>query len=173
MITINLWGALLFIEYSFLILFAGGFLVSYSYISRRTVEAGESIISWSFAAAVFVAVSLMAHEAGHAVSAYILGIEIKFFAISWWGAYVNLSVSHQDLLPWQDFFISAAGPFVNIVLGIVLNFRVKRLRQSAKKSTIQFIKVYNVFTGLFNLLPIGITDGFWILSDLLKIFGGL
>ena len=58
---------------------------------------------------------------------------------------------------------------VNIFIGITMIFLAKRLRQSAKKNTARFIRTYNIFTGLFNLLPIGIADGYWIVKDLVRM----
>ena len=169
LIMINLWGILVFVEYSFLIFFVGSFGVSYFYIKWRTAETGENLFFWSFVAALFTALSLIAHEAGHAVIAYILGIEINFAGISWWGAFVNIRVDREEIPLLHDLLISAAGPLVNIFIGITMIFLAKRLRQSAKKNTARFIRTYNIFTGLFNLLPIGIADGYWIVKDLVRM----
>lgn len=102
------------------------------------------------------------HEAGHGLTALILGYEIQQVNILPFG--VNLKLAQENFRSFHDeILIAAAGPMVNLILiitGLIFAF--------FWKVDIQVYIYCNIYMLLINLLPILPLDGGRILSVALK-----
>ncbi|PYT26078.1 MAG: site-2 protease family protein [Acidobacteria bacterium] len=127
------------------------------------------------AAAVYVLallVSVFLHEVGHALVARIYGLrtlEIVMYPIG--------GVSRLERLPGarQEPLIALAGPFVNLVIAVVLLatqhdfLPLENLRIPTDANLIERIAVGNLLLAVFNLLPAYPMDGGRVLRSLIAL----
>ena len=98
------------------------------------------------AAGALFLLSLLAHEAAHIAAAQISGHRVTAVGLCWKGAYNR----RERAQGWVELAISAAGPAINVALGLLL------IRQS--RLAFWFAQV-NLVLAMFNLLPFGGSDG--------------
>lgn len=111
----------------------------------------------AFALAVLLAVSVLAHEAAHAVAARGYGLPVTEVVIDLWGGHTSLG---RPQTAGASAVVSVVGPLVNIVLA-ALAFAVQRsLPQPGPASLLAVVSflllgvaVTNAFVGVFNLVP--------------------
>lgn len=120
-----------------------------------------------------VAVSVLAHEAGHALSAHRAGarVSVKLYAV---GGATTWETS-RPLGPWQRTGIAAAGSAVGIVLGGIATWLGPLLPSSgpglADFALTSFAQV-NLVWGVLNWIPVRLLDGGHVLSGTLEgLFG--
>ena len=102
--------------------------------------------------------SLFLHEYGHLLAARCMHLPIKGITLSLVGAYT--SFEGEPSTAKTSFMISAAGPLMNILTGIILFAAHIVLRESFFASTIFFcLSGFNAILGVFNLLPVMPLDG--------------
>jgi Zn-dependent protease len=126
---------------------------------------------------LFVIVTL--HELGHAVAAQRYDVPVKQIVLLPIGGVAQLD--HIPETPWHEFVIAVAGPAVNFLLAILLGALVI-LPGFGFVTTVEefmavdnitlllifsYVFVYNLFLGVFNLLPAFPMDGGRILRALL------
>jgi Zn-dependent protease/CBS domain-containing protein len=125
---------------------------------------------------LFVIVTL--HELGHSVAAQYYGVPVKQIVLLPIGGVAQLD--HIPESPWQEFVIAIAGPAVNFALAVILGvltlvpgFGFVGLDQFTALDSItlplifSYIFAYNLFLGVFNLLPAFPMDGGRVLRALL------
>jgi Zn-dependent protease len=126
---------------------------------------------------LFVIVTL--HELGHSVAAQRYGVPVKQIVLLPIGGVAQLD--HIPETPWHEFVIAVAGPAVNFLLAILLGALVVLPGFSFVTTAEEFMAVdnitlplifsyvfvYNLFLGVFNLLPAFPMDGGRILRALL------
>lgn len=100
-------------------------------------------------------VSIVLHEAGHAVVAKKLGYQLNTIKLMPYGA--ELSGEQNFLSKKDEILVSLAGPFVNLLL-IFLNLAVGLAFPKILEAT-QLFLFANVINLLFNLLPVFPLDG--------------
>ncbi len=125
------------------------------------------------------------HEVGHALTAQLVGVEVKSIVIWILGGFTNLSRKSER--PSRNLAISAAGPLVNMLLGFlcVLGYIVLSLLFLPFYRNVElflwgqtFINLFfslalvNVILVVFNLLPIYPLDGGHILHSVMEMFFG-
>lgn len=146
---ISLFGVPVRFHFTFLFLMA--FLLAAGLGSREANMASDAL----FVIALFVSVLL--HELGHAVTARRYGIktlEIVMYPI---GGVARLEKQAE---PKPELVIAAAGPLVNIVLGLVLLAGIQYAGLEAKAGELLTrMAAANLYLAGFNLLPAFPMDG--------------
>jgi Zn-dependent protease/CBS domain-containing protein len=126
---------------------------------------------------LFVIVTL--HELGHSFAALEYGVPVKEIVLLPIGGVAQLGRIPEN--PIQEFVIAIAGPAVNFVLAVLMGGvayllqidLIGPLRQLADGPTLSFgsvfayLFVYNIFLGVFNLIPAFPMDGGRVLRALL------
>ena len=105
---------------------------------------------------LMVAIAVTAHELAHMICAKLFGCQIRQMHISALG---EMSVLHdmERLTPAKRMSIFVAGPFINLVIGLI-----------AWQLGFEIFAFYNFILCGFNLLPIFPLDG----AKLLQLFAG-
>jgi stage IV sporulation protein FB len=127
---------------------------------------------------LFVIVTL--HELGHSFAAQRYGVPVKQIVLLPIGGVAQLD--HIPETPWQEFVIAIAGPAVNFLLAILLGalallpgFDFVALDDLTITGEITlpliftYIFAYNIFLGVFNLIPAFPMDGGRVLRALLAM----
>lgn len=127
---------------------------------------------------LFVIVTL--HELGHAVAAQHYGVSVKQIVLLPIGGVAQLD--HIPETPWQEFVIAIAGPAVNFLLAVFLGaltllpgidfVGVDDLTITGAITlplVFTYIFAYNIFLGVFNLIPAFPMDGGRVLRALLAM----
>jgi Zn-dependent protease/predicted transcriptional regulator len=131
---------------------------------------GEVIQRLIFVISLFVCVLL--HELGHALCARLFGIGTREIMLYPFGGVAYLE---RDGAPKEEFFVSLAGPVVNVVIAILIGVSTT-LGQSAQwdfDANYWGLLLYaNLFLALFNLIPAYPMDGGRIFRALLA-WGGV
>ena len=127
-------------------------------------------LSWSDSIAIIalIGAGLIFHELGHAAAAYKYGCRKVEIGVGWYiyfiVFYAELSEAWR-LKPEKRLIIDCAGGYFQSVFGVVLWL--------AFLCTEQFVFMYSAallaLYSLFNLNPFFRMDGYWIVSDLMKI----
>lgn len=111
-------------------------------------------------------VFIIIHELAHMIIGMVLGFKPKRIGINPLGLsieFYNYDLSTK-LIRWKRIITYFAGPFINFVLCIILNYIDIDFLVKEKM-------IYtNLLIGIFNLIPILPLDGGRILNELLKIF---
>jgi len=111
------------------------------YCTKCTGKGTRDLTSSGYLAGCVI--SLFFHEAGHICAARALGIRVKRIGITWWGPYIVREAG----APMANAMISAAGPFVNLLLSAML-WHVWPTGS-----------LVNLVLGLANLVPTASSDG--------------
>lgn len=149
------------IHFSFLLL-----LVWIAVVSRWQAQAVVNIV------ALFGCVLL--HELGHALTAQRYGIRIKDITLYPIGG-VAMLVDRPK--PKQEFWITLAGPAVNVVIAIVVasmlaakGFQPEQLQAAFEQGALlPYLLVANVMLAVFNMIPAFPMDGGRILRSVLAM----
>lgn len=149
--------------------------VQFGYLSNAGINGaifGVIVVTFLFAIVTL-------HELGHSFAALNYGVPVKDIVLLPIGGVAQLERIPEN--PWQEFVIAIAGPAVNFVLAIILWLIARVLNidvlptlsslgsfDNLSFSTIfAYVFVYNLFLGVFNLLPAFPMDGGRILRALL------
>lgn len=149
--------------------------VQFGYLSNAGING--AIFGVIVVTLLFVIVTL--HELGHSFAALNYGVPVKDIVLLPIGGVAQLERIPEN--PWQEFVIAIAGPAVNFVLAIVLwliafvlNIDIMPTLSSlgsfdnlSFSTVFAYVFVYNLFLGVFNLLPAFPMDGGRILRALL------
>jgi len=129
--------------------------------------------------------SIFLHEVGHALTAQLVGVEVKSIVIWILGGFTNFS--HKSEKPSHNLAISAAGPLVNMLLGffsVVFYILLSLLFMPFYRNTELFLwgqtfinlsfslAIVNMILVIFNLLPIYPLDGGNIMHSMMETFFG-
>jgi len=102
--------------------------------------------------------SLFLHECAHLLAARIMRLPVEKMTISLFGAHT--SFDGEPATAKSLFMISAAGPLMNSLIGIIFYTAHLVLIESAVVSTIFFcLSVFNGILSAYNLLPVMPLDG--------------
>jgi len=169
--SVNVFGVKIVVELWTVILMVLVFFDAFIYIKKRSV--GLSKIHYIVAAGILVVlavISLIAHEAGHALASTIVGNPINQAGISWWGAYVMPQNALSKTPPLHEIFVAMAGPAMNFAIALICVVPVKMMGESLSENSIQYLSYINIRLGRLNLFPILILDGGKVLDGLLRLF---
>ncbi len=98
------------------------------------------------AAALLFVLSVLAHECGHLLAAWLTGTRFSAIGFCLFGAYNRRERAHGG----DEFFISAAGPTVNLAIAALLTHTTGMPAWLAQMNLLLFF---------LNLLPFGHSDG--------------
>jgi Zn-dependent protease len=111
----------------------------------------------AFALAVLLALSVLAHEAAHAVAARAYGLHVDRVVIDLWGGHTSLG---RPGTPGASAVVSVVGPLVNVALAAA-GFAAQRAVPPAPPGSLLAIvgfllfgiAITNALVGVFNLVP--------------------
>jgi Zn-dependent protease len=117
-----------------------------------------------------ILISVLFHELAHASMIGIFGFGPSRIVLQGIG---GVTINERRARPWQDLFISAAGPLSSFVLAFLLFFAfrsVPRFQQDPFFAALLPLLVkINIISGVFNLLPVMPLDGYAILRHFLRM----
>lgn len=103
-------------------------------------------------------ISILVHELGHALTARSFGAHsrITLQAFGGYAAYTGVSLSR-----WQSFLVTAAGPGVQILLGLAVYFLMRFLPNLSEQGAtfLYTLVLISFFWAILNLLPVVPLDG--------------
>lgn len=132
------------------------------------INAGS--LSFGLGAALLLAVSIVAHELGHALTAAAFGYKTRDITISLLGGCASLIALPKKA--WKEFLTAIAGPLVSFMLagvGFVLLATVPTNNRWLI-GMFYYLGWMNVMLGAFNLLPGFPMDGGRIFRSTMRIF---
>jgi len=144
--------------------------------SSATGVAGVGAYLIAFVLAVLLAVSVLLHEAGHAVAARAYGLPVSEVVINLWGGHTSLG---RPQTPGASAVVSVVGPLVNVVLAVVAELVRRQLPSTVPGSALAVlaflllgVALTNALVGVFNLVPGLPLDGGRVLEALVwKVTG--
>ncbi|MEX2423896.1 MAG: site-2 protease family protein [Acidimicrobiia bacterium] len=151
----TIFGIPIHIRFTFWIVAAIIFPFQLSVLSRSE--------TWPFLAAwlVVVAVSVIAHELGHAVVARRFGAEVDMTLYAL-GGFTRWATT-RPMSPWRRVLVAAAGSSVGFVLGGIVFFALRSGTVPTEPRVLNFALEsfwqVNVLWGVLNWLPIRPLDG--------------
>ncbi|NJM37815.1 MAG: hypothetical protein HC845_08160, partial [Akkermansiaceae bacterium] len=109
---------------------------------------------------------ILVHELGHALTARKYGASVHI-VLQAFGGYAAYSGKHMSRL--QSFLITAAGPAIQIVLGLVAYFALQSLPNLNETGShfLAMLAVISIFWAVLNLLPVLPLDGGRMLESIL------
>jgi Zn-dependent protease len=156
------------------------FLILLGYIAYIGMSAGKTgiAIAGEVGLVLIVFMCVLMHEFGHALMAQRFGVQTKDITLLPIGGIANLERMPEE--PRQEFWITAAGPLVNLVIaglafiviaimGVSMLFSDLFLSATTWSNVLLFIFGANLMLFLFNLLPAFPMDGGRILRSLLSM----
>ena len=132
------------------------------------VNAGS--LSYGVGAALILAISIVAHELGHALTAAAFGYRTRDITISLLGGCASLIALPKKA--WKEFLTAIAGPLVSFLMagiGFAL-FAAVPTNNPWLASMFYYMGWMNVMLGAFNLLPGFPMDGGRIFRSVMRIF---
>lgn len=154
----ELFGIPIFVESSFLFILLIMALNAHS-------------LAWVVAGSLMLAVSIVAHELGHALTAAAFGYKTRDITISLLGGCASLIALPRTA--WKEFLTAIAGPAVSFLLAFmavlvdILGIPVTNVWLA---SMLNWFFWMNVMLGAFNLLPGFPMDGGRIFRSVMRIF---
>jgi Zn-dependent protease/CBS domain-containing protein len=125
---------------------------------------GKFVVSALFA--VFLCVSVLIHELGHALTAKAYGLGVRRITLSLLGGMTEMHA--EEKRPGQQAVVSAAGPFLSLLIGAGGLLVSHTLREGTVPQLLALaVGGSNVLVGAFNLLPGLPLDGGQLLRSLL------
>lgn len=127
-------------------------------------------LTFGVGAALVLAISIVAHELGHALTAAAFGYRTRDITISLLGGCASLIALPRKA--WKEFLTALAGPLVSFVLagiGFVL-LGTAPVHNRWLASIFYYMGWMNVMLGAFNLLPGFPMDGGRIFRSVMRIF---
>jgi Zn-dependent protease len=133
-----------------------------------TLNSGS--FSFGLATALLLAISITAHELGHALTAALFGFRTRDITLSLLGGCASLISLPRKA--WQELLTALAGPLVSFVLAVVtlLCLMVFPIENYFLGSVLQYFMYMNFMLGAFNLLPGFPMDGGRIFRSVMRIF---
>lgn len=137
-----------------------GALFVLAYLVVRDGAGGAGGLAGGVILAGGILLSILVHELGHAVTANWMRLQPIGIVIHGFGGYTQYRVSPT---PMRGLPVTFAGPFAQLVLGVVLWFLPLDVPQ------VRTLAEFNIFWAIFNLLPIFPMDGGRILAYMLGL----
>ena len=118
-----------------------------------------------------ILISVLFHELAHAAMIGAFGFGPSRIVLQGIG---GVTINERRARPWQDLFISAAGPLSSFVLAFVIRIlymSVPRMQADPFfAALLPLLVTANVLWGFFNLLPVAPLDGYAMLRHFLRLF---
>lgn len=124
----------------------------YPNLSAQRVADTTGTVLLAVAVGVFMIVSVLLHEIGHAVLARAFGARVEQIALTLWGGHTQYT--GRSIGPLPSALIAVAGPVVNGLLALAAFAGVEAVGgQGAAGAFLFYAAVLNVGLAVFNLLP--------------------
>lgn len=120
--------------------------------------------------ALILAVSIVAHEFGHALTGRVFGCETNTITLSFTGGCASMvSMPRRG---WQEFLVALAGPLVSFALATVgfVVLALAPIESDFVAASLFYLMWMNFILGCFNLLPGFPMDGGRIFRSVLMLF---
>jgi len=126
--------------------------------------------TFGIAAALTLAISVTAHELGHALTAGAFGYRTQSITLSLLGGCAALIALPRKA--WQEFLTAIAGPLVSFLLALVayLVLAFAPIRNIWLARVLVYMFWMNIMLGSFNLLPGFPMDGGRVFRSVMRIF---
>lgn len=153
----ELFGIPVFVDMSFVFL-----------LLLFTLNSGS--FSFGLATALLLAISITAHELGHALTAALFGFRTRDITLSLLGGCASLISLPRKA--WQELLTALAGPLVSFILAAVtfICLLLIPIENYFLGSVLQYFMYMNFMLGAFNLLPGFPMDGGRIFRSVMRIF---
>ena len=154
----DLFGIPVYVEFSFLLLLL-------------LFVSSEQSFTFGVASALVLAISVVLHELGHALTAGAFGFRTRDITLSLLGGCASLISLPRKA--WQELLTALAGPLVSFAIaGAVLMLDVfeVRIENLWLRSVLSYALWMNVMLGVFNLLPGFPMDGGRIFRSVMRAF---
>ncbi len=127
-------------------------------------------LSYGIATALLLAISIVAHELGHALTAAAFGYRTRDITISLLGGCASLIALPRT--PWKEFLTALAGPLVSFALAGLAYFIAgsARIGSSFVFNLVAYMFWMNIMLGAFNLLPGFPMDGGRVFRSAMTMF---
>ncbi len=137
--------------------------------------------AWSVLLVALLFVCVVLHELGHSLTARLYGIPTHRILLLPIGGMAQLAEMPRE--PWREFFITAAGPAVNVAIVLLIGVPLwaaglvptteqeilSVFRDYTPLALALTLLVYNVIMAVFNLIPVFPMDGGRIFRSLLAM----
>ena len=146
------------------------------------VQRGDVAFAVAAGVALFMMLSVFAHEAAHAVAARLSGATVEHIALTLWGGHTTYR--GRALHPLASAAVSLSGPLVNAAIGVACSTAAAAVRTSVEENAfaltgasvglVSFFTVsaaLNYALAVFNSLPGLPMDGGRAAEALLRLFG--
>lgn len=122
------------------------------------------------AGALILLVSVLIHEAAHAVAARRCGYPVDRVVANLWGGHT--AYSSANTTPGRSAFIAVVGPLSNILVGGICWLLLPQVHQPVGYGLLWAAAYANLFVGVFNLLPgLPLDGGFLVDALVWKVTG--
>jgi Zn-dependent protease len=130
----------------------------------------EGSFSFGLASALVLAISVVLHELGHALTAGAFGFRTRDITLSLLGGCASLIALPRK--GWQEFLTALAGPLVSFALAAAgwFSFAVFNIENAWLAFALSYLCWLNLMLGAFNLLPGFPLDGGRIFRSVLLVF---
>lgn len=133
------------------------FLFADSASSATGLAPGPAAYAVAFALAVLLALSVLVHEAAHAVAARAYGLPVSEIVVDLWGGHTALG---RPRTPGASAVVSVVGPLANVALAVLAE-AARRLvvvdAPASPEAVVSFLllgtALSNALVGVFNLVP--------------------
>jgi len=113
---------------------------------------------------LLLALSVLAHELAHGLTAQRLGIPVREYVLSLWGGHTSF---HDEIArPGASALVAAVGPATNGVLALVFTATSSAASSPASSLVLSAVAFTNVFVAVFNAIPALPMDGGRLLEAL-------
>ena len=154
----DLFGIPVYVEFSFLLLLL-------------LFVSSERSFTFGVASALVLAISVVLHELGHALTAGAFGFRTRDITLSLLGGCASLISLPRKA--WQELLTALAGPLVSFAIAgavLMLDILEVRIENLWLRSVLSYALWMNVMLGVFNLLPGFPMDGGRIFRSVMRAF---
>ncbi|MCH8612506.1 M50 family metallopeptidase [Arsenicicoccus dermatophilus] len=130
----------------------------------RYPELGAGSYLLALAYALMLLVSVLAHEAGHALTAQAFGHRVHAIVADLMGGHTTYQAEANT--PARSALVALAGPFANLLLAVVAWWLMGVLDPGVLRLLVGSVFYANAFVAIFNLLPGLPLDGGFVLDAL-------
>ncbi|HYS53942.1 MAG TPA: hypothetical protein VER58_09310 [Thermoanaerobaculia bacterium] len=116
-------------------------------------------------------ISILFHELAHAATIGIFGFGPSQILLQGVG---GVTINERRARPWQDLFISAAGPASSVLLAWIVGWFMYRAPWGHKdpflSALLPLLRIANIYWAIFNLMPVAPLDGHGMVRNFLRMF---
>lgn len=116
-------------------------------------------------------ISILFHELAHAAMIGAFGYGPSHIVLQGVG---GVTVNERHARPWQDLFISAAGPASSILLAWIVGLIYYRTPVGHHDpfliALLPLLRLANIYWAVFNLMPVSPLDGYGMVRNFLRMF---